>query len=98
MLYQITPRTTEKEGVATLDIFPLSHDFCTALRNNGLEAVLKQYETDAVQNQMTKFTLEIVRKSKENTGFVDHHFFTALRAFLLFFMDLWMVKMPYRNI
>jgi hypothetical protein len=62
MLFQITPRTTEKEGVATLDFFPLSHDFCTALRNNGLEAVLKQYETCAVQNQMTKFTLKIVRK------------------------------------
>ena len=84
--------------VATLDFFPLSHDFCTALRNNGLEAVLKQYETDAVQNEMTKFTLEIVRKSKKFTDFVAHHFFTALRAFLLFFMDLSMVKMPYKNI
>lgn len=98
MLFQITPRTTEREGVATLDFFPLSHDFCTALRNNGLEAVLKQYETDAVQNEMTKFTLEIVRKSKKFTDFMAHHFFTALRAFLLFFMDLSMVKMPYKNI
>ncbi|CAG4951986.1 unnamed protein product [Parnassius apollo] len=26
-------------------------DFCTALRNNRLEAVLKQYETDAVQKK-----------------------------------------------
>ena len=41
MLCQITRWTTEKEGIATLDFFPLSHDFCTALRNNGLEAVLK---------------------------------------------------------
>ena len=78
--------------------FPLSHDFCTALRNNGLEAVLKQYETDAVQNQMTKFTLKIVGTSKTFSDIVDHNFFTALRVFLLFFIDLSMVRMPYKNI
>lgn len=84
----MTPRTTEKEGFSNLDFFPLDQDFCTALRNNGLEAVSKQYETDAVQNQMTKLPLEIFKNSKTFSDLMDPHFCTALRAFSLFFMDL----------
>ena len=45
-----------------------------ALRNNGLEAVLKQYETVAVQYKMTKFTLEIVGKSNKKSDFVTFYF------------------------
>ena len=47
-LVSCPPECTERKRVATLDFFPLSHDFCTA----------------AVQNQMTKFTLEIVENQR----------------------------------